>query len=269
MRPPRVFLSNRALRAHYHDLRAGDLFLGMLNLKATEEYLFAELLDRGLQAFPPLISQYLSRSKCLQAQVYEAYMPPLTFIARDRHDLIRAINLYGENQVSAVVTKQNRFNCGLGIHFWESFESLYRFVTFGPHGGLGAMFYPFVVQPFIPEALDVRVVILGEYIEAYSRQNPHNFRNNLYFGGEAQEYPLSAEELALCREIMARGKFPYAHLDLLITPEGKVYLSEINLRGGLKGATISQEEYQNRIKALHQSFLEKWLQQYPEAEILS
>ncbi len=270
MRPPWAITSNRALRKHYHELQAGDLFLGMLNIKPSEEYLFADLLDRGIEAFPPLMAQYLSRSKCLQAQVYERYMPPLTFVARDRHDLIRAVNLYGEHGISAVITKQNRFNCGLGIHFWENFETLYSFVTLTNQSFLlGNLFYPFVVQPFIKDVTDVRVVILGDYIEAYSRKNPHNFRNNLYFGGEAREYPLSQEELALCQEVMKRGRFPYAHIDLMVTPEGKVYLSEINLRGGLKGAKISTEAYQAKIEAIHQEFLNRWLAEHPEAQIIS
>ncbi len=269
MASPRVFLSNKVFWEHFDDLKAGDLFLGMLNIKASEEYLFAELMDRGVEAYPPLLAQYLSRSKCFQAQVFRKYMPPLTFVARDRHDLIRAINLYGQQGVVAVVTKQNRFNCGLGIHFWESFESLYRFVTLNPQGPVSSHLYPFVVQPFLPEALDVRVVVLGDYWEAYSRFNPHNFRNNLYFGGGARPYTLSEEQRRLCQEIMQRGRFPYAHIDLMIIPTGEVYLAEINLRGGLKGAQISQEEYQDRIKALHQKFLDNWLARYPDAEILS
>ncbi len=243
--------------------------MGMLNLKSSEEYLFAELLDRGLQAFPPLLAQYLSRSKCLQAQVYEPYMPPHTLVVRDRHDLIRALNAYGEVGITAVITKQNRFNCGLGIHFWESLESLYRFITLSPQGPTGPFLYPFVLQPFIPQALDVRVIILGEYWEAYTRYNPHNFRNNLFFGGQAQSYVLSAEQRDICQKVMQRGRFPYAHIDLLITPEGEVYLSEINLRGGLKGARIQHEEYQARIETLHKAFLDSWLEKNPGAQITS
>ncbi len=270
MRPPWVILSNRALRERYHELRKGDLFLGMLSIKPTEEYLFAELLDRGIETFPPLISHLLSRSKCLQAQVYEKYMFPLTLIIRDRHDLTRAINLYGQNRVKAVVTKQNRFNCGLGIHLWESLESLYTFVTWGNQPFLpSSLFYPFIVQPFIKDLIDVRVIILGDYIEAYTRENPYNFRNNLYFGGKSKRYRLSDKELALCKEIMVRGRFPYAHIDLLITPEGKTYLSEINLRGGLKGAQISTEAYKTKIDAIHHEFLNQWLKQHPDAEIIS
>jgi ribosomal protein S6--L-glutamate ligase len=41
---------------------------------------------------------------------------------------------------------------------------------------------------------------------------------------------------------MEQGKFPYAHMDLLITDDGEYYLSEIALNGGIKGARISRKE---------------------------
>ncbi|MBT8490530.1 MAG: hypothetical protein KJN62_05740, partial [Deltaproteobacteria bacterium] len=41
---------------------------------------------------------------------------------------------------------------------------------------------------------------------------------------------------------MEQGKFPYAHMDLLITDNGEYYLSEIALNGGIKGARISRKE---------------------------
>ena len=51
----------------------------------------------------------------------------------------------------------------------------------------------------------------------------------------------------LCAEIMARNEFCYAHLDLLVTSENKTYLGEINLRGGLRGASITAREYRRRM----------------------
>ncbi len=261
MRPPWVIRTNRAFRRLYSELQAGDLLLGRLAIKVHEEYLFSDLLARGVEAFPPLLAQHLARSKCFQAQVFQNEMVPLTQVIRDRHDLIRAVNLYGEYGIKRVVTKQNRFNCGLGIHLWEDIEILYNQAT------LASDFpYPFVLQPFLSEITDVRVVILGDYLEAYARRNPYNFRHNIFFGGEARPYTLSPEELAFCRRIMVRGQFPYAHLDLMVTEE-RTYLSEINLRGGLKGAQIETQAYQEKIKALEESFLEEWLSRHPGAEI--
>ncbi len=259
MRPPWVILSNRAFRNHFKELIRGDFILGIIALKHGEEYLYVDLCARGVLAYPSLLSQHLARSKCFQAAIFSDFMLPETRVIRDRHDLIKAINDYGAKGIRKVVTKQNRFNCGLGIHLWESIENLYNQACFGNFP------YPFVLQPFLPEAADVRVVFLGEYVEAYIRKNPFNFRNNLFFGGEAKPYNLTQEEFLLCQKIMERGQFPYAHLDLMLTEDGTCYLSEINLRGGLKGARIKQEEYLERLEALQQKALRAFLEAHPEA----
>ncbi len=245
-----VFRDNRSFRDHFHQLTRGDVVLGLLNIKPTEEVLFLDLVERGVTLFPPALAQELSRSKCLQAMVYQHWMVPLTFVARDRHDMIRNIERYAREGVKEVITKQNRHNCGLGIHIWTSIEQAYNQACFG------SLAYPFVVQPFVETSLDVRVIVLGYYVEAYWRNNPHCFRNNLYFGGQCDRYELSDEQWQLCQEVMARGKFPYAHIDLMVTSAGETYLSEINLRGGLKGAAISTAEYKKRIKDLDSAFLD-------------
>jgi ribosomal protein S6--L-glutamate ligase len=56
---------------------------------------------------------------------------------------------------------------------------------------------------------------------------------------------------------MHRGHFPYGHLDIIVTKNGNSYLGEINLRGGIKGAKISSEEYQEKVKTIHQLLLKK------------
>ncbi|HHI96236.1 MAG TPA: hypothetical protein ENJ96_00090 [Thermodesulfatator atlanticus] len=261
MRPPWIIVTNRAFRNYFPHLGPQDLILGILALKHGEEYLYTDLYARGVKAYPSLLAQYLSRAKCFQAEIFKEFMIPETTVVRDRHDLIRLLNHFQAQGIKEVVTKQNRFNCGLGIHRWDNLETLYNVACFGN------LSYPFVVQPFLPGAFDVRVVILGDYVEAYTRKNPHNFRNNLFFGAKAEAYPLNDEELSFCRRVMARGQFPYAHLDLLVTEDGRFFLSEINLRGGLKGARLDQEKYQAKIDALHRAFLEKFLKEHPEAVV--
>ena len=56
---------------------------------------------------------------------------------------------------------------------------------------------------------------------------------------------------------MERGRFPYGHLDILVTREGDSFLGEINLRGGIRGAKITPKEYQAKIDAIHQRLLEE------------
>jgi ribosomal protein S6--L-glutamate ligase len=110
-----------------------------------------------------------------------------------------------------------------------------------------AIAYPFVLQPFVENFTDIRVIVAGDYSEAYTRENKNNFRMNLTAGGTSKPYSLTDDQLAVCRAVMARGKFPYAHIDLLISEEGRCFLSEVALNGGMKGSRISREEL-NRIK---------------------
>ncbi|MBW1827124.1 MAG: hypothetical protein JRI78_09100, partial [Deltaproteobacteria bacterium] len=102
--------------------------------------------------------------------------------------------------------------------------------------------YPFVVQPFLDDFIDVRVIIVGDYMEAYVRNNPNNFRMNISMGGESYPYDPDENIERFCHAVMERGKFPYAHLDIMITDDGNYYLSEIALNGGTKGAKIDRKE---------------------------
>ncbi len=102
--------------------------------------------------------------------------------------------------------------------------------------------YPFVVQPFLDDFIDVRVIIVGDYMEAYVRNNPNNFRMNISMGGKNYPHEMETDLLNFCRTAMERGKFPYAHLDIHITDDGTYYLSEIALNGGTKGAKICRKE---------------------------
>ncbi len=247
--PPVVIRDNKTLRQHFDELGQDSIIVGLLNIKPVEESLFLDLVERGVKIFPPAISQVLSRSKCLQAVAFRKWMIPLTTVITVQRDLIHAVGRYGAANIGSVITKQDRKNCGLGINLWPSVEDVFNQVCFGK------LDYPFVLQPFVPDAKDVRVIVIGDYQEAYWRSSSVSFRNNLHFGGRSAVYTLNGYEKSLCAAVMDRGRFPYAHIDLLMCPSGEIYLSEINLRGGLKGATINGREYRKRIKALEEDFL--------------
>jgi ribosomal protein S6--L-glutamate ligase len=203
---------------------------------------------------PSGLSQLASRSKTLQATLFSPYMMPLTRAIHGHHDLVEAITDYKKKSISAVVTKLDRRNAGMGVHLWRSAEEVFT------HASLGSLPFPFVLQPFRAECRDIRVIFLGDYSEAYWRHNPYNFRNNLHYGGQTKACELSAEQIEFCRQIMARGQFPYGHLDIIITKEEESYLGEINLRGGIRGAQISPEEYQDRVDAIHRQLLDNYLE---------
>ena len=203
-----------------------------------------DMLERGIRCLPSALAQILNSSKVAQAFVLREWMLPHTRAISRRADLIDAINTFGRNGIGPVVTKEDNMHCGHGIRRWETMETLYSFMA------LSESSYPFVLQPFRQGFTDIRVIIVGEYVESYVRSNPYNFRVNLSLGGTASPYKMNEAKEAFCRSIMQRGRFPYAHLDLMILENGECHLSEITLNGGIKGARIGREELEEKKKTL-------------------
>ncbi len=245
MTRPRVITNNAHLFASYQELEAGDIVLGRLRLAVGQEHLLLDLVSRGVVLMPSASSQLCSRSKVYQAALLGSFMLPLTRPVYSCQEMLALVTEYGRAGVGPVVCKLDRANGGLGILRFPSVEEVYSQVV------LETLHCPFVIQPFMDDCQDVRVVILGETVEAYRRYNPGNFRHNLHCGGESQPWHLSEEQFGFCQKIMARAGFPYAHVDLLIQPDGSVSLSEINLRGGLRGARLSQADYVKKVASLH------------------
>lgn len=244
-----VIRDNKTLREAYHFLRRGDIVLGRVSLQPTEEHLLADLMARGIHLIPSALSQLASRSKVLQSQLFTSWLPPRTLAIHDNHQLLNALSRFSPDE--KVITKQDRKNAGMGIHLWGSAEEVYT------HATLGNLPYPFVLQPFFQHSKDIRVVVLDDYVEAYWRKNSHNFRNNLHCGGESTPCRLTPEQELLCREVMLRGMFPYAHVDIMVTEVGESFLLEINLRGGIRGAGIDAAEYSERVTAIHKKLLKQ------------
>ncbi len=242
-----IIRTNRELRERYDELKAGDCFIGMLAFKNLKRRVFIDLLERGVRFFPSALSQTLAASKVAQALACRQWMIPHTLIIAKRVELMHAINAYDQLGIGPVVTKADRQHCGFGIHRWDNAEAVYN------QASLNTISYPFVVQPFLEDYTDVRVIMAGDYCDAYTRENQHNFRMNLAIGGTSRPYDLNEAQLTICHDVMERGKFPYAHIDLLVTAQGPVYLSEIALTGGMKGARIKREE----LDALKKDRLEK------------
>ena len=249
-RAPLIIRSLTELRRCSPELAPGDLVLGPLAVKPGEEIILFDLQERGVVFFPPLLAQLVARAKTAQAQVLGDFMLPGTFVAHGLPDLAARL---GDARLSGpVVSKRGRAHLGLGVGFWPSLESLYSL------GGISPLPFPLVVQPFLAGARDFRVVVVGEYSEAYERLNPESFRKNLFQGGACRPVELSPELLSFCRRVMARGKFPYAVLDVLVSPRGEAYLSEINFHAGLKGSQLGQSGFRHRVKTLLEDFQRQW-----------
>ncbi len=241
---PRIIRDNHNLYKHYQDLRAGDIVCCRIRLRPGEEHLLFDLSRRGIIGVPSLTSQMCSRSKCFQARLYGSLMIPGTTVIYTIHGLLDTVNSYARAGFGEVVVKLEGRNAGLGVLKYRSIEDVYS------QSALGQIPYPYVVQPLIDGCRDLRIIALADYWEAYERHNPDNFRHNLHCGGVSRPAVLTQEQRALCTNIMAQADFAYAHIDLLMTGEEKCYFAEINLRGGLRGAQITPEKYQERLKKI-------------------
>ena len=251
LQKPLLIRTINNFRRHYRQLGSEDVIIGVLALRPGEEIKVLDLADRGVAFFPPVLAQLLGRSKVAQAEVLGEYMVPGTFVAYSLPDLAGKLPEF--QALGPVIAKRDRAHLGLGVSLWPSLETLYSLA------GLQGLTYPLVVQPFVPGARDLRVVALAGYVEAYERVNPHSFRKNLFQGGASQPAVLTPAQQDFCRQVMARGKFPYAILDLLLDPrDGHPYLSEISFKGGLTGARLSQSEFHRRVAALEEDFIHQW-----------
>jgi len=231
-----IITSTKELMARYNEMGQGDIFVGKLGAGELKSFFLIDLLERGVRCVPSPLSQIISGSKVVQALLLNKWMLPDTLVISRRKNLIDAIGRYNRLGIQSVITKENRMHCGFGIRKWDSVEILYSFISMSESS------YPFILQPFMENVTDIRVVVAGDYIGAYTRHNPDNFRMNMAAGGSSSPFVLDEEKEKLCRAVMDRGRFPFAHIDILVDSDGKYYLSEIALNGGIKGAGISRVE---------------------------
>ena len=253
MKTFKLVRSYSIFQKYYSTLQEGDLVSVRIPLKHEDLGIIVDLITRKVESFPHFLSQILSFSKILQAQILKEFIPPFTFVIKNKTTLLEAIEKFLKNNIKEVITKEDRANCGLGVKLWNSIEEVFNFA------GTEILPYPFVLQPFFKDWKDYRVIILGNmYIEAYERRNSFNFRQNLFFGGEAIPYKINEKELDFCRKVMERGKFPYAHIDMVYIDGEGPYLSEISLKGGIKGAKITSKEYELIIHRIEEEFINKW-----------
>lgn len=251
----RIIRDNKSFIEQNDLLEAGDIICCRLRLRPHEDHLLLDLSERGVLSVPSFRSQLCSRSKTFQTRLFHWAMLPDTVVIYTVHDVLQAIRRYGQGGREKVVVKQEGKNGGLGVFLYQSIEDVYT------QSSTGTLPFPYVLQPFMPNCRDLRIIIIGNYIETYERVNPYNFRHNLHCGGAAVEVKLTDDQLILCKRIMAQGEFPYAHIDLMITDDATTYFTEINLRGGLRGARISNLEYNRRIEERQNSLCEDTVKQ--------
>ncbi len=227
----------------YHRLGAGDVFIGLVPRSCLKSTLLADLTDRGVKLVPPATAQLLNASKVAQAFLLNSWMVPHTLVITRRKELLDAVTAYHHKGITEAITKADRLHCGHGVRKWDNPETLFNCLGFDEKA------FPFVLQPFVAAFTDVRVVVVGDFCEAYSRRNLGNFRMNLAAGGHSEPYALTDGQADFCRTVMARAGMPYAHMDLMLLDDGGIHLSEIRMNGGIHGARIGREELERMKQA--------------------
>ncbi len=220
----------------FHRLGTGDVFIGLVPSSYLKSALLADLTDRGVKLVPSATAQLLNASKVAQAFLLNPWMVPHTLAITRRKELLDAVTAYHQKGLTAAVTKADRLHCGHGVRKWDNPEMLFNCLAFDEKA------FPFVLQPYVAAFTDVRVVIVGDFYEAYSRRNLNNFRMNLAAGGQSEPHVLTDAQADFCRAVMARAGMPYAHMDLMLLDDGSIHLSEIRMNGGIRGARIGRKE---------------------------
>ncbi len=228
----------------YHGLGAGDVFVGKIPKSHLKSTLLADLTDRGVRLLPSATAQLLNGSKAAQAWVLAQWMAPHTLAITRRKELLDAITRYNRLGIQTAVTKRDRLHCGYGLCKWDNLETLYSCLAYDP------TVFPFVLQPYVAASADVRVIVVGDFYEAYCRTHPYNFRMNLAAGGRSHPHALTPEQHGICQQVLERSQLPYGHIDLMLTRDSDVYLSEIRLNGGIQGAQV-EGKVLNEMKQAH------------------
>ena len=97
---------------------------------------------------------------------------------------------------------------------------------------LGAVIY---VQQFIgPHAMDVRLFVLGQTVWAMQRSNDADWRNNISRGGRGVPLAVTPSWRQVALQAAASVGAPMAGVDVLVDPDGQLYVIEINAVPGWK-----------------------------------
>jgi glutathione synthase/RimK-type ligase-like ATP-grasp enzyme len=221
----------------YHKLGRGDVFVGQIPRLHLRSTMLVDLQARGVILIPSATARQVNASKAAQAFLLHPWMLPQTRVVTRRKELLDALGEYRRLGIDTLVTKNDRMHCGHGVCKWTDSDILYSCLS-----TRGNDVYPLVLQPFVETCTDVRVILVGDFCEAYRRTNSSDFRANLAVGGRSRPFELTQEQMHVCRTVLQRCGMPYAHIDLMITPDDQIYASEIRLNAGIQGARITRRQ---------------------------
>ncbi|WP_136687537.1 ATP-grasp domain-containing protein [Halorhabdus amylolytica] len=161
-------------------------------------------------------------------------VPETTLVSNpvDRDDLVEAFERFDP----PVIVKPNSTTRGTGVtlaHDLDSFLGIADYLDL-VHDYRATGDRSFLVQEFLPDARDYRVMVLeGEYVGAVERRTPgtdgDRWKHNVHRGATARAVDLPAEHRRLAERAATALEIPFLGVDLLVTADRAV-VSETNAR---------------------------------------
>lgn len=157
-----------------------------------------------------------------------------------------------------VVIKPNSTTRGVGIaraHDLDSFLGIVDYLS-AIHEFRPTADKSFLVQEFIPEATDIRAMVLdGQYVGAVERRLPaearsqDRWKHNVHLGATATATELSPKQQDLVERVAESVSIPILGVDLLVTPERTV-VTETNARPTIDRAEKYDPGFFDRLAGL-------------------
>lgn len=182
--------------------------------------LMSYLVQRQIKFIDPILANgnhYEVYKFSQVAKLTAAGLPiPRTFVGFDLNSAAKFFNI---KEPFKLVAKNSMLDRGEGVSLVTNLNQLDESLKKG-----------YLIQEFIPEKLDLRVLTIGGKAIGCMRRIPPEgeFRANLGQGGRGEIYPLSPELQNLALKAACAMNLDFAGVDILIDQNDKKYILEVN-----------------------------------------
>lgn len=159
---------------------------------------------------------------------------------RHSHDYNHFVALASELKYPIIV-KPTSTGKGVGVEKLKNENELFEFTGKSIKAEKPAK--RFVLQEFIPYRLDLRLLIIGDDVFCMRRiPRPGDFRANFSLGGTVEIHKPSEETIALAKKALNAIGMSVGGVDILITPDNRQYVLEVNHNPGFQGMELATKE---------------------------
>jgi RimK family alpha-L-glutamate ligase len=164
---------------------------------------------------------WIDRKSFEYSQLVEKDVPIIPSFLVTQHNYRQ---LTSQQLAYPLIVKETDASKGKGVHLIDQVEKI------------GALFEStqkptLLVQPFIENEYDIRVLVLGGVVLGAikrSRTDENEFRNNVSLGGNSTVYQLSEKEAELALRATEALNYSFSGVDILQAKDGRQFILEVN-----------------------------------------